>query len=94
MSAVLEVRDLSVALPAGSDRRRAVEHVSFSVERREIVCLVGESGSGKSVIAQALMGLLPPSLPVTGGSILLEGEDVVQLGPERLRELLEEVAPA
>ena len=87
MSAVLEVRDLSVALPAGGDRRRAVEHVSFSVERGEIVCLVGESGSGKSVIAQALMGLLPPSLPVTGGSILLEGEDVVQLGAQRLRAL-------
>jgi ABC-type glutathione transport system ATPase component len=87
MSAVLEVRDLSVALPAGGDRRRAVEHVSFGVERGEIVCLVGESGSGKSVIAQALMGLLPPSLPVTGGSVLLEGEDVLKLGPERLREL-------
>ena len=41
MSAVLEVRDLSVALPAGGDRRRAVERVSFSVERSEIVCLVG-----------------------------------------------------
>jgi peptide/nickel transport system ATP-binding protein len=87
MSAVLEVRDLSVALPAGGDRRRAVEHVSFDVKRGEIVCLVGESGSGKSVIAQSLMGLLPPSLPVTGGSILLEGEDVVTLGAQRLREL-------
>ena len=87
MSAALEVRNLSVALPAGSDRRRAVDGVSFSVGRGEMVCLVGESGSGKSVIAQAVMGLLPKSLPVTGGSILLEGEDVVKSRPERLREL-------
>ena len=38
--------------------------VSFDVERGEILCLVGESGSGKSVIAQAIMGLLPKTLPV------------------------------
>jgi len=87
MSSVLEVRNLSVALPAGGDRRRAVDNVSFGVERGEIVCLVGESGSGKSVIAQAMMGLLPQALPVTGGSILLEGEDVAKARPERLREL-------
>jgi ABC-type glutathione transport system ATPase component len=87
VSAVLEVRGLSVALPAGGDRRRAVQDVSFSVERGEILCLVGESGSGKSVIAQALMGLLPQTLPLTGGSILLEGEDLAKARPERLRAL-------
>ena len=87
MSAVLEVRNLSVALPSGGDRRRAVEDVSLSVERGEIVCLVGESGSGKSVIAQAVLGLLPQALPVTGGQILLEGEDLTRARPERLRAL-------
>jgi peptide/nickel transport system ATP-binding protein len=61
--------------------------VSFSVERGEIVCLVGESGSGKSVIAQGVMGLLPRGLPVTGGSILLEGEDITRASQDRLREL-------
>ena len=48
---VLEVRNLTVALPAGADRANAVEKVSFTVNPGEIVCLVGESGSGKSVIA-------------------------------------------
>ena len=43
---VLEVRELTIALPAGSDRKEAASKVSFSVERGEIVCLVGESGSG------------------------------------------------
>ena len=56
---VLEVRDLTIALPPGRRPRHAVRNVSFDVGRGEIVCLVGESGSGKSVIAQGVMGLLP-----------------------------------
>ena len=84
---ILEVRDLSIALPSGSDRSTAVRNVSFSVGRGEIVCLVGESGSGKSVIAQSVMGLLPKTLPVTGGQILLQGEDITHAPLNRLREL-------
>ena len=84
---ILEVRDLSIALPPGGDRAIAVRKVSFSVGRGEIVCLVGESGSGKSVIAQSVMGLLPKSLPVTGGQILLQGEDITHAPLARLREL-------
>jgi len=84
---VLEVRDLSIALPKGGDRSTAVQKVSFTVGRGEIVCLVGESGSGKSVIAQGVMGLLPKQLPVTGGRILLQGEDITHAPLARLREL-------
>ncbi len=84
---ILEVRDLSIALPSGGDRSTAVRNVSFTVGRGEIVCLVGESGSGKSVIAQGVMGLLPRSLPVTGGQILLQGEDITHAPLSRLREL-------
>ena len=84
---VLEVRNLTIALPAGSDRATAVQNVSFTVGAHDIVCLVGESGSGKSVIAQGVMGLLPKSLPVTGGQILLQGEDITHAPLSRLREL-------
>jgi peptide/nickel transport system ATP-binding protein len=84
---VLEVRGLSIALPKGGDRRLAVSNASFSVNRGEIVCLVGESGSGKSVIAQSVMGLLPRPLPVTGGTILLDGEDITHAPLSRLRDL-------
>ncbi|TXL72111.1 ABC transporter ATP-binding protein [Vineibacter terrae] len=84
---VLEIRDLSIALPKGSDRPHAVEKVSVVINPGEIVCLVGESGSGKSVIAQAVMGLLPKSLPVTGGEIRLEGEEIAHATENRLREL-------
>jgi peptide/nickel transport system ATP-binding protein len=84
---ILEVRDLTIALPGGGDRATAVRKVSFTVGRGEILCLVGESGSGKSVIAQGVMGLLPRSLPVTGGQILLQGEDITHARLSRLREL-------
>ena len=84
---VLDVRELTIALPPGGDRAAAASKVSFSVQRGEIVCLVGESGSGKSVIAQSIMGLLPRTLPVTGGAALLEGEDTTRAAPERLRQL-------
>jgi peptide/nickel transport system ATP-binding protein len=84
---ILEVRDVSIALPPGGDRSSAVSHVSFTVGRGEIVCLVGESGSGKSVIAQGVMGLLPKTLPVTSGQILLQGEDITHAPLARLREL-------
>ena len=84
---ILEVKDLTIALPSGGDRATAVRKVSFSVGRGEILCLVGESGSGKSVIAQGVMGLLPKTLPVTSGQILLQGEDITHAPLSRLREL-------
>ena len=84
---VLEVHGLTIGLPAGGDRSTAVKDVSFTVGRGEIVCLVGESGSGKSVIAQAVMGLLPRSLPRQSGRVLLDGEDLTAASASRLREL-------
>ena len=84
---ILEVKNLSVALPVGGDRSTAVRNVSFTVGKGEILCLVGESGSGKSVIAQSVMGLLPKSLPITAGQILLQGEDITHAPLSRLRAL-------
>jgi peptide/nickel transport system ATP-binding protein len=84
---VLQVKDLSIALPQGGDRPQAVSGVGFEIQKNEILCLVGESGSGKSVIAQAIMGLLPKTLQVAAGKILLEGEDLTTCGSARLRQL-------
>jgi peptide/nickel transport system ATP-binding protein len=85
---VLEIDTLSVALPAGADRRHAVDGVSFSVGAGEIVCVVGESGSGKSVTAHSVMGLLPKGqLTATGGAIRLEGEDLLKKSPAEMRDL-------
>ena len=84
---ILEVKGVTIALPAGGDRATAVRNGSFTVGRGEILCLVGESGSGKSVIAQGVMGLLPKTLPVTTGQIVLQGEDITHAPLSRLREL-------
>ena len=85
---ILELANLSIGLPKGSDRVDAVIDVSLTVGPGEIVCLVGESGSGKSVIAFSTMGLLPKGLPVRAGSrIALQGENLVGVSEQRLREL-------
>jgi peptide/nickel transport system ATP-binding protein len=84
---VLEVRDLAIELPVGADRTFAADHVSFTVQRGEILCLVGESGSGKSMIAHAVMGLLPRNVHATGGDIRLEGENLLTADAARTRAL-------
>jgi peptide/nickel transport system ATP-binding protein len=85
---VLDVRNLTVRLPAGADRENAIEGISLQVKRGEIVCIVGESGSGKSVSAFTVMGLLPKGdLVPTGGEILLEDENLLKSSDQRLRQL-------
>ena len=86
--AILDLCDVTVALPKGGDRGHAIDRVSFSVGRGEIVCVVGESGSGKSVTAQAVMGLLPKGqLALTAGSIRLEGREIANMAQPELRKL-------
>ena len=88
MSAVLDIDGLTVSLPAGGDRKFAIEDVSITVNGGEIVCVVGESGSGKSVTAFSVMGLLDRrALNPVAGQIRLEGEDLLTLNDRRLRRL-------
>jgi len=68
---LLEIANLSIALPKGADRALAVADVSLALHRREIVCVVGESGSGKSTLAHAVLGLLPRGLRICAGAIRL-----------------------
>jgi peptide/nickel transport system ATP-binding protein len=85
---VLSIENLTVALPSWADRPRAVEEVSVSLAQDEILCVVGESGSGKSVMARAVMRLLPePRVRATAGRILFEGEDLLRATPARMREV-------
>ena len=86
-SPVLSINNLTIDLPANSDRDYAVSNVSIDVAPGEVVCLVGESGSGKSVIAFSVMGLLAKALTVSGGSISLQDENLLTASKERLRDL-------
>jgi peptide/nickel transport system ATP-binding protein len=79
MSALLQIENLSVPLPGGADRAFAVEGLSLTLEKGEILCIVGETGSGKSLTALATMGLLPPNLPKATGRVAFEGVDMLTL---------------
>jgi oligopeptide/dipeptide ABC transporter ATP-binding protein len=70
MSALLEVRGLSVELPTPAGWVRPVNEVSLRIDAGESLGLVGESGSGKTMLSLALMGLLPPGARVSGEASL------------------------
>ena len=72
----LQVRNLSVRLKKGPPLLR---RVSLDVAAGEVRGLVGESGAGKSMIGKAVLGILPPSIEVTEGEILLDGVDLLRL---------------
>ncbi|MEM8841469.1 MAG: ABC transporter ATP-binding protein, partial [Pseudomonadota bacterium] len=85
---ILNIRDLHVALPRGSQRPYAVEAANLHLDENEILCVVGESGSGKSLTARAVMGLLPqPHVHVAKGEIDFLGEDVTRVTDARLRQI-------
>jgi microcin C transport system ATP-binding protein len=86
MSALLEVKDLSVSFRQDGLLTKAVNGVSFSVERGETVALVGESGSGKSVSALSTVSLLGESAEVTG-SVTYDGQQMIGAGEALLRKV-------
>ena len=87
MSALLNIEHLRIALPAGADRSHALHDLSLTLEAGQCLCVVGESGSGKSMLAKALLRLLPAGPRVEGGRIRFRGEDLAGLGEEAMRQL-------
>lgn len=66
---------------------KAVDDVSFAVDRGEVLGLVGESASGKSTLAYTIMGLVDPPGRIVGGRMVLDGRDLAALSGEQMREL-------
>jgi oligopeptide/dipeptide ABC transporter ATP-binding protein len=86
--ALLEIRKLSVQFFTYQGVVRALEEVDLTLRRSEILGLVGESGCGKSVMARAILRLIPdPPGRVSQGEIRFKGEDLLKLSPRRLREI-------
>ncbi|MGO7163754.1 ATP-binding cassette domain-containing protein, partial [Rhizobium johnstonii] len=85
---LLEVRDLSVEFHTASGTVKAVQDVSWHLDRGETLAILGESGSGKSVSASAIMNLIdmPPG-KITSGTILLNGRDMLKMTPEERRSI-------
>ncbi len=82
---VLRVEGLTVPLPYGQERYFAVDAIDLTLEKGEILCIVGESGSGKSILASAIMGLLPYYMPASAGRILFNGRDLIPMTEPELR---------
>ena len=87
MSPALRVEEMSVDIQRHGEPMHVVREVSLEVEPGRAMGLVGESGSGKSISLRAILGLLPQAGTLTGGQILIDGEDVAHASKRRLREL-------
>lgn len=84
---LLEIRDLAISFQTASGEFQAVKNAHLTIMPGETVAIVGESGSGKSTTALAAIGLLPENGRVSGGQILLDGEDISHASERRMIEL-------
>ena len=82
----LTVSDLSIAV-AGDDPKQILSSIGFSIARGEKIGLVGQSGSGKSMLTLSMMGLLPSTVTVTGGSIVVGDTEVIGASAADLRAI-------
>jgi len=86
---LLRVKDLQVHYFGFRGTRvvKAVDGISFSLEVGETIGLVGESGCGKTTTCHSLVRVLPPSARIVGGSVELEGEELLQKSPRAMRAI-------
>jgi peptide/nickel transport system ATP-binding protein len=87
LSAALEVSDLTTHIQLSRSVVQAVGNVDLQIQRGETLGLVGESGCGKSMLGLSVLGLLPPGGHIIGGSIKLEGRELVGLSEGELRRI-------
>jgi peptide/nickel transport system ATP-binding protein len=86
-TAMLEVKDLQIHFPTDDGLVRAVDGLSFTLDRGRTLGIVGESGSGKSVTSLGIMGLHHGGNATIDGKIWLDGEELVGASPARIRQL-------
>ncbi|HEY0329659.1 MAG TPA: ABC transporter ATP-binding protein [Rhodopseudomonas sp.] len=84
---ILTLDRLCVRLPSGADREHAVSDATLSIATNEIVCVVGESGSGKSIMANAVMRLLPGGVAIDSGRVLFEGRDLARASAAEMQKV-------
>ena len=84
---LLSVENLATYFFLDEGILKAVDDLSFTVEEQETVTLVGESGCGKTIVALSIMSLVPSPGRIVEGRVLFNGEDLLQVNPERLRQV-------
>lgn len=82
---LLQVKNLHTSFFTDAGEVRAVNGISFNLERGKVLGIVGESGSGKSVTAYSVLRILSEPGEITDGQILFKGEDIVKLGSKQMR---------
>jgi peptide/nickel transport system ATP-binding protein len=82
---LLEVRNLTVHFPTEDGLVKAVDGVSFSIERGKTLGVVGESGSGKTVTFLTIMGLINRKLARVEGEVLFQGQNLLEMSPDEMR---------
>jgi len=87
MSHLLEVTNLQTHFPTRAGLVRAVDGVSFYIDRGELLGLVGESGCGKSITALSIMRLIAPPGKIVGGEISFDGRNLLKLSDSEMREI-------
>jgi peptide/nickel transport system ATP-binding protein len=87
MAHLLEVRNLQTHFPTRAGLVRAVDGVSFHLDRGELLGLVGESGCGKSMTALSVMRLISPPGKIVNGEILFDGKDLLKISDAEMREM-------
>ncbi|MEU8247355.1 dipeptide/oligopeptide/nickel ABC transporter permease/ATP-binding protein [Nonomuraea sp. NPDC048916] len=85
---LLQVEDLRTHFVTERGLVKAVDGVSFTLERGRTLAIVGESGSGKSMLIRSILGLLPGSGVNRSGNVYLEGDDLTRHTPEEMRQIL------
>src|ERR1700754_4439017 len=87
MSHLLEVKNLKTHFPTRSGLVRAVDGVTFHLDRGELLGLVGESGCGKSMTALSIMRLIAPPGKIVDGEVLFDGKDLLKLSDSAMRQM-------
>lgn len=84
---LLSVKHLVTTFRTADGHVQAVRDISFSVKKRETLCIVGESGCGKSITSLSIMGLLPSSGFIESGSIEFEQQDLAKMKKQQLQKV-------
>src|SRR6056297_2884697 len=84
---ILEVRDLETTFRQRKTKVHAVNGVSFTLKKGEMLGVVGESGCGKSVSMLSIINLLPPAARIENGAVLLRGQNLRELNKRELQRV-------
>ena len=87
MTKILELKNLNVSFKIEEELFKAVNNVSFSLEKGQVLGIVGESGCGKSVTAMSILKLLPSNAVIESGEILFNGKNLLEFSNREMQHL-------